>query len=72
MSPEAQAAIISAVISGSGFLGSVFIAGSRWGEVKTKLTDLQSNRVTSSDIQSLSERMARVEGMFELKLKGPG
>jgi len=72
VTPEAT----SAAISAAGFIcsvaGSFFIAGSRWGEVRTKLNDLQTNRVTSSDIQSLSERMARVEGMFELKLKGPG
>ena len=37
---------------------SAFIAGTRWGRVE-------------GDIKSMSDRLARIEGMFTLTLKGP-
>jgi hypothetical protein len=36
--------------------GSAFIAGMRWGSI-------------NSSIQDQNQRLARIEGMFELKLK---
>lgn len=35
---------------------SMFIAGTRWGEIR-------------SDVSTIKERMARIEGMFTLKLR---
>jgi hypothetical protein len=69
VSPEA----VSALISATGFLLSIacsfFIAGSRWGEVKTKLAELERDKVTQGDVRAMGERLARIEGMFELKLR---
>lgn len=51
---------------------SAFIAGSRWGRVNGKLDQLergQRDRATKTDVQSMAERIARIEGMFELRLK---
>ena len=48
---------------------SVFVAGSRWGRVTTQLEELKRERVTRSDVSGIGERLARIEGMFELKLK---
>lgn len=70
--------LISGAISGLGLVLSVtasaFIAGSRWGTVKAQLDQLQrgqSDRATKTDLHSVTERLARIEGMFELRLKGP-
>lgn len=64
---------LAVVISGSGFIlsmaASFFIAGSRWGEVKTKLAQLERQQVTTGDMRGMGERLARIEGMFELRLK---
>jgi hypothetical protein len=69
MSPD----LVAALISGAGFLlsvsGSFFIAGSRWGEVKAKLAELERDKVTTGDVRAMGERLARIEGMFELKLR---
>jgi len=51
---------------------SLFIAGSRWGQVRTELTalrDAQATNATKGDLSSVSERIARIEGMFELRLR---
>lgn len=51
---------------------SAFIAGSRWGRVSGKLEQLetgQRDHVTRGDVQGMAERLARIEGMFELRLK---
>jgi hypothetical protein len=61
------------VIAVAGFVLSVassfFIAGSRWGEVKAKLAELERDKVTTGDVRAMGERLARIEGMFELKLR---
>lgn len=48
------------VVAGITFIVSVassmFIAGSRWGEVRT-------------DMRVMADRLAKIEGMFTLKLK---
>jgi hypothetical protein len=50
------------LISAGGVLVSVccsmFVAGSRWGRVE-------------GDMRSVSDRLARIEGMFTLKLRQP-
>ena len=51
---------------------SLFIAGSRWGQVRTELSalkDAQATNATKADMASASERIARIEGMFELRLR---
>ena len=37
---------------------SMFVAGSRWGQVE-------------GDMRSVSDRLARIEGMFTLQLRDP-
>lgn len=72
-----NAVLVSAGISGLGLvlsvLASAFIAGTRWGSVKAKLDSLergQADRATKDDLHSVTERLAKIEGMFELRLKG--
>lgn len=48
--------LISMVSLFLSLVGSAFIAGSKWGKMTTALNDID-------------KRMARIEGMFELKLK---
>lgn len=48
---------------------SIFISGTRWGEVRTGLNDLQKDRVRQSDVTGLRDRLSRIEGMFTLTLK---
>lgn len=38
--------------------GSAFIAGTRWGRIETEL-------------RSMSDRLAKIEGMFTLRLRSP-
>lgn len=64
---------ISLIIGVVAFLLSVsvsmFISGTRWGRLETKLDDLQEDRVRKSDIKGFSDRLSRIEGMFTLTLK---
>ncbi len=69
MSPEA----ISAVISGGGFLaslfGSAFIAGYRWGSVKIRLDILEARIAAVATVEQLAavkEDLAEIKGMFRL------
>lgn len=69
-------ALLNVVIALAGVLVSAvvaaFIAGSRWGAVSGKVDQLAANQVnaaTKHDLQGMSERLARIEGMFELKLR---
>jgi hypothetical protein len=61
------------LISGAGFVLSVvcsaFVSGSRWGRVTAQLAELERERVTRSDVSGIGERLAKIEGMFELKLR---
>lgn len=52
--------------------GSAFIAGTRWGEVRVKLAELERDKVTTSDMRTVTERLAKIEGMFTLKLRDSG
>lgn len=51
---------LSALISVAGMIGSIivsaFIAGIGWGSIK-------------KDVQTLSRQVAKIEGMFELRLR---
>jgi hypothetical protein len=72
MSPEA----ISAIIAGSGFvlsvIGSAFIAGLRWGTVRTRLEMLESNQdrlATKDQLAGVKEDVAEIKGMFRMTLR---
>lgn len=72
MKPEALAAIISGCGVLVSFGGSAFIAGARWGGVNAKIDQLatqQGNAATKDDMQRSNERLARIEGMFELRIR---
>ena len=69
MSPEWA----TVVIAGSGVLiswvGSAFIAGARWGSVKTRLEilDVQvSTMATKDQLSGLKEDVAEIKGMFRM------
>lgn len=48
--------IIGAVTIAVSLIGSAFIAGNRWGRIE-------------SDIRGMSDRLAKIEGMFTLRLR---
>lgn len=58
MSPVALEILISALGVFLSVCSAMFIAGSRWGRVE-------------GDMRSMSDRLAKIEGMFTLKLRGP-
>lgn len=69
MSPGA----IAAIVAGSGvivsWIGSAFIAGYRWGTVKTRLDILESNfgaLATKDQLAGMKEDLAEVKGMFRM------
>lgn len=55
--------VLAAIISGASFFASVgasmFIAGQRWGEVR-------------SEMRYMNDRLAKIEGMFTLTPKDTG
>lgn len=58
MTPVAIEILIAAVGVVISVASSMFVAGSRWGRVE-------------GDMRSMSDRLARIEGMFTLKLREP-
>ena len=56
MSPVSLEIVISAVGVIVSICCSMFVAGSRWGRVE-------------GDMRSMSDRLAKIEGMFTLKLR---
>lgn len=56
MSPVSLEILISAVGVIVSICCSMFVAGSRWGRVE-------------GDMRSMSDRLAKIEGMFTLKLR---
>lgn len=56
MSPVSLEILISAVGVIMSICCSMFVAGSRWGRVE-------------GDMRSMSDRLAKIEGMFTLKLR---
>lgn len=72
MTPTEISLIISVATLLLSAATSAFIAGSRWGRVNGKLDGLehgQRDRATKADLHALTERLARIEGMFELRIK---
>lgn len=51
---------------------SMFISGSRWGQVQSSLRDLEKDRVRHADIASVRDRLSRIEAIFTLTLKDGG
>lgn len=71
-SPASSELFVSGVTFIASVVVSVFLAGTRWGAVQAELEQLRRDNQTIarvSDLQALSERMAKVEGMFEMRLK---
>lgn len=56
MTPEALSILIAAVGVVVSVCCSMFVAGSRWGRIE-------------GDMRSMSDRLAKIEGMFTLKLR---
>jgi hypothetical protein len=71
VSPVDLAAIIGGASLVLSLIGSAAIAGYRVGKVEEELRSkyeiLQSG--TTSVLNTISDRLARIEGMFELRLK---
>lgn len=65
--------LFSAVISLGGIIVSiisaVFIAGTRWGNVNARLTNLETHSASKEDLQGVKESLAEIKGMFHLTLK---
>ena len=54
---------------------SIFIAGSRWGQVRTEiaiLTKAQETAATKDELAGVKESLAEIKGMFRLSLREPG
>ena len=58
MSPVTMALLISGAGVVVSVCSSMFVAGSRWGRVE-------------GDMRNVSDRLARIEGMFTLQLRDP-
>lgn len=56
MGAEIAIAVIGVLVS---VITSVFVAGSRWGRVESKM-------------ESMNDRLAKIEGMFTLRIRGGG
>lgn len=57
MTPVSLEILIAAIGVMISVCCSMFIAGSRWGRIE-------------GDMRSMSDRLAKIEGMFTLKLRG--
>ena len=58
MSPTALSVVIAACGLVLSVCCSMFVAGSRWGRIE-------------GDMRSISDRLAKIEGMFTLQLREP-
>ena len=75
MSPDTIAAIFGGVSILLSWAGSAFIAGYRWGTVKTRLDmmELQVNTLATKDqLAGVKEDVAEIKGMFRLTPKDGG
>ena len=59
MSPVIAEVVIGVCTVVASLAGSAFVAGTRWGRVE-------------SDIKDMNQRLAKIEGMFTLRLKDHG
>lgn len=58
MTQTAVDALVGIVTVALSLTGSAFIAGARWGRIET-------------DLKDMAGRLAKIEGMFTLRLKDP-
>lgn len=69
MSQETLSVIISVVTVLLSLAGSAFIAGLRWGTVKTRLDLLEhtvDNAATKEQLSGVKEDLAEIKGMFRM------
>ena len=72
MSPEGWAVIISATGLVMSWGGSAFIAGYRWGSVKTRLDIMEAGMTAHATKEQLAggkEDVAEIKGMFRMTLR---
>lgn len=72
LSPDVAAIIISAGSVLVSWGGSAFIAGYRWGTVKTRLDMMEvnvGNLATKEQLAGVKEDVAEIKGMFRLAPK---
>lgn len=72
LSPDVAAIIISAGSVLVSWGGSAFIAGYRWGTVKTRLDMMEvnvGNLATKDQLAGVKEDVAEIKGMFRLAPK---
>jgi hypothetical protein len=58
MSPTTLSLVIAGIGVVVSICSSMFVAGSRWGRIE-------------GDMRSISDRLAKIEGMFTLQLRDP-
>ena len=69
LSPDAVAAIVGASSIVISWGGSAFIAGARWGSVKTRLDMLETQYTqlaTKEQLAGVKEDLAEIKGMFRM------
>lgn len=69
VSPDAVTLGITAAGIGISWAGSAFIAGYRWGTVKTRLDVLEisvSNSASREQLSGVKEDLAEIKGMFRM------
>jgi len=65
-------AIIAVLVS---WIGSAFIVGYRWGNVSTRLTNLEKTidtMATKEQLAGVKEDVAEIKGMFRMTLRPDG
>lgn len=75
MNPDYGALIIAGVGLVLSWGGSLFIAGTRWGTVNTRLAVLErsmTDMATKDQLAGIKEDVAEIKGMFRMTLRdGP-
>lgn len=72
MNPAALQAIIAGATLIFSWAGSAFIAGYRWGTVKTRLDVMEAgmpNLATKDQLAGVKEDVAEIKGMFTMTLR---
>lgn len=71
VSPQAWAAVIAALGIALSIGGAAIVVSYRVGKIEAELRSAASSgqAATAIAIQNVAERLARIEGMFELRLR---
>lgn len=74
MTPATWAAVITGVGVFTAWIGSALVVSYRIGKIEAELRAAASSAAiaTATAIAEMANRLARIEGMFELRLKGDG